>query len=162
MAMLATAAVSSAGWAGARLKAGDTAPHYVVRTFDKQVIDSSELAGQVVIVNRWAVWCGPCKEELPTLDAYYRAHAKDGLRIFAVTVDQTVPDYGLRRLSSALAFPLAHAVKGPFPDSDAVPTSYVIDRHGVVRLVQVGAFTAQSLDATIGPLLAESAAAPGH
>jgi thiol-disulfide isomerase/thioredoxin len=158
MMIVAAAATALAASAIANpTKVGDPVPHFVVRTFDKQVVDSNDLAGKVVIINRWAVWCGPCKQELPALDAYYRAHAKDGLRIFAVTVDQTVPDYQLHPLSAALAFPLAHAVKGPFPETEGVPTNYVIDRRGVVRYIQAGAFDAASLDAVIGPLLAQPA-----
>lgn len=155
-AALVAAAVGTA--AGARLKVGDAVPHYVVHAFGKQTIDSKDLAGQVVIINRWAVWCGPCKQELPALDAYYRAHAKDGLHVFAVTVDDTVPDYKLTGLSSVLAFPLAHSVHGPFPDQEAVPTNYVIDRNGIVRYAKAAAFDAETLDQVIGPLLAEKAA----
>jgi cytochrome c biogenesis protein CcmG, thiol:disulfide interchange protein DsbE len=150
-------ALLSAPAEAAKLHVGDPVPHFSVRTFDKQVVDSDNLRGQVVIVNRWAIWCGPCKQELPELDAYYRKHAKEGLRIFAVTVDQTVSDSALDHgLSRFLAFPLAHAVKGPFPEKEGVPTNYVIDRKGIVRFIQAGAFDAQSLDAVIGPLLAEA------
>ncbi len=155
LAVLAVALVASAS--SARMKIGDPAPHYTVRTFDKQDVDSTALRGQVVIINRWATWCGPCKRELPELDTYYRAHAKDGLRIFAVTVDDSVPEYKLKPLSSVLAFPLAHSVRGGFPELEGVPTNYVIDRNGIVRYAQAAAFTAETLDQVIGPLLAESA-----
>jgi cytochrome c biogenesis protein CcmG, thiol:disulfide interchange protein DsbE len=160
MAVMATATILGGSAIASSPKVGDPVPHFIVRTFDKQVVDSNDLAGKVVIINRWAVWCGPCKQELPALDAYYRAHAKDGLRIFAVTIDQSVPDYRLHPLSAALAFPLAHAVKGPFPETEGVPTNYVIDRRGVVRYIHAGAFDAASLDAVVGPLLAQPASPP--
>lgn len=145
--------------ASAHLKPGDAIPKFTVSTFDKQKITSDQLKGQVVIINLWATWCGPCKKELPALDAYYREHAKDGLRVFAVTTEDSVPDYMLEKISSVLAFPLTHRVAGRgFDVLDGVPTSYVIDRKGVVRYAKAGAFDAASLDEVIGPLLAEPAA----
>jgi thiol-disulfide isomerase/thioredoxin len=155
-AMLLIAAPATA----ARLKVGDPAPHFVVRTFDRQQVDSDTLKGQVVIINRWATWCGPCRKELPTLDTYYRAHARDGLRIFAVTVESSVPDYKLAQLSSVLAFPLAHSVHGGFPELEGVPTNYVIDRHGIIRYAEANAFDEATLEQVIGPLLAEPVPAP--
>jgi cytochrome c biogenesis protein CcmG, thiol:disulfide interchange protein DsbE len=144
----------------AKNKVGDPAPHFTVRTFDRQDIDSATLRGQVVIINRWATWCGPCKKELPELDAYYRAHATNGLRIFAVTVDDSVPEDRLKPLSAMLAFPLAYSVRGGFPELDGVPTNYVIDRNGIVRYAQADAFDAAKLDRIVGPLLAEPAPSP--
>ncbi len=141
----------------AKSRVGDPAPHFTVRILDGQVIDSAALKGQVVIINRWATWCGPCKQELPALDAYYRVHARDGLRIFAVTVDDSVPESRLKPLSAMLAFPLAHSVHGGFPELEGVPTNYVIDRQGIIRYAEANAFTAAQLDAVIGPLLAEPA-----
>jgi cytochrome c biogenesis protein CcmG/thiol:disulfide interchange protein DsbE len=146
-----------AGASVAKLRVGDAAPHYVVRTFDKTDIDSADLRGQVVVINRWATWCVPCKAELPRLDAYYRAHATQGLRIFAVASEDSVADYKLRPLSAALAFPLAYRVRGGFPTLDGVPTNYVIDRTGIVRYAQAGAFDEKTLEAVLTPLLAAPA-----
>jgi thiol-disulfide isomerase/thioredoxin len=155
---MAGAALTLAGASGvaAHVKPGDPMPKFTISTFDKQKIRPDQLRGQVVIINRWATWCGPCKQELPELDTYYRLHAKDGLRIFAATTEDSVPDYLLKPLSNMLAFPLAHRVSGSaFDILDGVPTNYVIDRNGIVRYAKAGAFDAETLDAVIGPLLAE-------
>ncbi|WBO23610.1 TlpA family protein disulfide reductase [Sphingomonas abietis] len=142
------------------LHPGQAAPAYMVTMFDKQKITSDQLRGQVVMINLWATWCGPCKRELPAIDAYYRQHAKDGLRVFAVATEDSVPDYMLKPLSAMLAFPLAHRVSGSaFQTLGGVPTSYIIDRAGVVRYAKADAFDQQTLDAVVGPLLAEPAPA---
>ncbi len=140
---------------------GQVAPRYTVSTFDKQKITSDQLKGQVVIINLWATWCGPCKRELPAIDAFYREHAKEGLRVFAVTTDESTPDYMLNPISHLLAFPLAHRIPGSaFDTLGGVPTSYVIDRAGVIRYAKAAAFDQASLDEVIGPLLAQPAPAP--
>jgi len=158
-AIAALALIGTTG-AAAHLKPGDPAPQFIVDLFGKQKITSDQLRGQVVIINRWATWCGPCKRELPELDTYYRQHAKDGLRIFAVTTEDSIPDYQLKPLADVLAFPLAHRVTGSaFDIMDGVPTNYIIDRNGVIRYAKANAFDAATLDAVVGPLLAEPAPA---
>jgi cytochrome c biogenesis protein CcmG/thiol:disulfide interchange protein DsbE len=153
---LAVALLYTAVPASAAIKPGEAAPAYIVTTFDKAKTSSDQLRGQVVVINLWATWCGPCKRELPLLDAYNRAHAGQGLRIFAVATEDSVPDSFLRPLSAVLSFPLAHRVSsGKFAVLKGVPTNYVIDRRGVVRYAQAAAFDQETLDAVIGPLLAE-------
>lgn len=148
--------------ASARIKPGQPAPSYTLTTFDKTKISSEQLRGQVVILNFWATWCGPCRQELPALDHYNRDHAKDGLRVFAVATEDSVSDSYLKPLATALSFPLAHSIRGQgLAPLGAVPTNFVIDRHGVIRWAQAGAFDAETLEQVIGPLLAEPIPADG-
>ncbi|HEX9333586.1 MAG TPA: TlpA disulfide reductase family protein, partial [Anaerolineales bacterium] len=53
---------------------------------DTQGISHSlaDYRGQIVLVNLWATWCPPCKEEMPTLEAFYNKHKEEGLEIIAV------------------------------------------------------------------------------
>jgi cytochrome c biogenesis protein CcmG, thiol:disulfide interchange protein DsbE len=141
-------------------KIGSPAPPFTVTTFDKQKVSLTDLAGKVVVLNFWATWCAPCRVELPMLDAYLRRHPGTDLRLFAVTTEGSVPNSKLKPLASMLSFPLATSISGrAYGPLDGVPTNYVIDRGGIVRYAKSGAFTENTFDDVVAPLLA--APAPG-
>ncbi len=161
------AGITAAAWliAGPCLagqKIGQPASPFTVVTFDNQKISSEELRGKVMILNLWATWCGPCRNEMLVMDTYVRRHSGSDLKIFAITIDETATTAQLRPLAKALSFPLIRRLSGSGYGTigGAVPTSYVIDRAGIVRLAQAGAFTAESIDQVITPLLAEPPPAP--
>jgi cytochrome c biogenesis protein CcmG, thiol:disulfide interchange protein DsbE len=139
-------------------KIGRPAPPFTVTTFDKQRFSLTDLAGKVVVLNFWATWCAPCRVELPMLDTYLRQHASDDLKLFAVTTEGSMPNSKLKPLADVLSFPLATSISGHgYGPLDGVPTNYVIDRGGIVRYAQAGAFTEVAFDAVVKPLLAAPA-----
>src|ERR1700753_2086827 len=69
---------------------GKPAPDFQVVTFDGTKVAPSELKGQAVLLNFWATWCGPCKRELPLLDAFYRGRNQFGLKFFAVATEDSL------------------------------------------------------------------------
>ncbi|MBW8880131.1 MAG: TlpA family protein disulfide reductase [Asticcacaulis sp.] len=155
--LAAAAALPFASPALAGATIGKLAPKFTLTTFDHRKVKSSDLAGEVVVLNYWAVWCGPCKHELPELDAYVRKRGTDAPRIFAVTVDNAVSDSQLKPLAKILSFPLVTRIDSMSygPIDGAVPSTYVIDRAGVLRYGQAAAFTYASFDRLITPLLNE-------
>jgi peroxiredoxin len=124
--------------------------------------DSHTLAdyeGQVVLVNLWATWCPPCKEEMPTLQAFYDKHQKNGFVIIAVndgdpTADvlQFVKDY-------KLTFPVwldpAYIATEKVFKTLNLPSSFVIDRDGTTRLMWVGGIGRRMLEEHVTPLIVE-------
>lgn len=112
------------------------APEFALTTIEGRTIDSSRLRGNVVLVNFWATWCGPCKEEMPALKRLKESFAGKSFELLAVTTDQQVE--GIRTFVQALGleFPVlldntkdvsaAFAVRG-------LPTTVLIDRQN--RLV---------------------------
>ncbi len=112
--------------------------------------------GQVVLVNNWATWCPPCKMEMPELQAYYSAHEADGFVVVAIEsgepADQVasfVNDYGI-------SFPVWLDPQGAALDAFQnwnLPSSYIIDRDGIVRLSWTGGINLQTLEQYVTPLL---------
>ena len=134
-------------------KVDDVAPDFHATLFDGRKVSLADYRGQVLIINFWATWCGPCRRELPLINAYYKLMQPHGLAVLAATSEDRVSDYQLKPLQGALAFPLAHSVHGPYRDLDALPTNYVIDRAGVVRYARAAAFSLDALNAVLVPLL---------
>jgi len=137
-------------------KIGQIAPNAQFTTVKGEKFDLAALRGKVVVINFWATWCGPCRRELPLLDAYYRAQKDHGLVVLAATTEDSVPDYQMQKLFAVLSITPLHRLKGPYgPIHNSVPTNFVIDRAGVVRFAQAGAFTLDELNEVLVPLLKE-------
>lgn len=119
----------------------------------------ADYGGQVVLVNLWATWCPPCKEEMPTLQAFYDKHRAAGFEIIAINdgdpkadVLQFVEEYDLT--FPVWLDPTYIATEKAFNTLN-LPTSYVIDRKGTIRLTWVGGISSQMLDRHVTPLIME-------
>jgi cytochrome c biogenesis protein CcmG, thiol:disulfide interchange protein DsbE len=154
---VAAAALPAAALAGPPARVGQPAPDFALTTFDKRKLTRADLKGKVVVINYWATWCGPCKSEMPMMSAVHMALKARGLEIFGVTTEDSVPDYKLKKLASVLSYPLVSRFKGSgYPMLDGVPTSYVIDRRGIVRYAKAGSFQGDDFARLVVPLLNEA------
>ena len=160
---IAAGAATLARPAAATPAIGKPAPGFTLWTFDHKKFTRADLLGNVVVLNYWATWCGPCRQELPLIDAYVRAYKKkfqrDDLKVFAVTIDNSVSDAELKPLAGALSFPLMSRLDS-FSYGEingAVPSNYVIGRDGVLRYARAGSFTFDVLNEVLPPLLSQAA-----
>jgi cytochrome c biogenesis protein CcmG, thiol:disulfide interchange protein DsbE len=140
----------------AAVKEGQPAPPFTLRMIKGGTVSLDELRGTVIVLNFWATWCVPCRTELPTLDRYYELRKDAGLRVYAVTTEDSLKPYQLKKLFDVLHIEPVRSIKGPYDVLDGgVPTNIVIDRSGAVRYAKAGAFTLDSLNALLVPLLNE-------
>jgi len=119
------------------------APDFLLETLDGGTLRLSDLQGKAVLVNFWATWCQPCRSELPHLVAAYDRYRQEGLEIVAVNLQEDedtiagfVEEFGMQ-------FPVVIDRSGDVSDEYRVigiPTSYFIDRSGVVRSIYTGPF----------------------
>jgi len=117
----------------------------------------AEYRGQVVLVNLWATWCPPCKAEMPILQAYYQEHAAQGFVIVAISDGDPAPavadfvgDYGLT--FPVWLDPTYLATEKAFKIRN-LPSSFVIDRKGTIRLQWVGEIDRTALEDYVTPLI---------
>src|SRR5271154_1169281 len=131
------------------------APDFQVTTFDGRKLSLADFKGQVLVLNFWATWCGPCKKELPLLEGYYRARQQAGLKILAVATEDSLTPLQLRPLAKELTIQMVKRFKGDYGEIKMLPTNFVIDRQGILRYAQSGGFTLELLNQVLTPLLAE-------
>ena len=144
--------------ADAPVRIGERAPALIVPSLDARVFDLAALHGKVVIVNFWASWCSPCRAEMPQLDAFYRRYRARGLELLGVSVDEPADRDAVVRIMKSFSYPAAIAAAAKVNDFGApvaVPTTWIIDSHGIVRarLMAGNAITRHSLEQAVLPLL---------
>jgi thiol-disulfide isomerase/thioredoxin len=157
-AVLVGCAIPSPGGAATVAKVGKPAPPATITLFDKRKVALADLKGKVVVINHWATWCGPCKAEMPMMSAFHARYKEAGFEIFGVTTEDSLPAFQLRKLAGALSYPLSRGISGSaYPFLGGLPTSYVIDRSGIVRYARAGSFQPAEFAQIILPLLREPA-----
>ena len=157
MALVAGVFLTLAGAALAGPKVGQPAPDFTVTTFGGHTVKLSDLKGDVIVLNFWATWCGPCRQELPLLEAAFRAYNGYGFQVLAVATEDSAPERDLRKVAEKLTIPFVRHMKGPYRDLGALPTNYVIDRAGTLVYARAGAFDEASVNEILIPLLKEPA-----
>jgi thiol-disulfide isomerase/thioredoxin len=134
---------------------------HTLKSVEGRSLALGSLHGEVVVVNFWASWCGPCRKELPRLDALHAAIAGQGGRVLAVSIDSEARN--ARRFVKAHRLSLPVYVDGPDGlarklDLPHVPYTIVLDRDGSVALTTAGADdkAIETIAATTRRLLAGS------
>jgi thiol-disulfide isomerase/thioredoxin len=145
--------------ASATLDAGDAAPALAGTMLDGKPFDLAALKGKVVVLNLWATWCGPCREEMPALDGFATRYAAHGVVVIGLDEDDAKDSAEVQKVMAAFHYPAlmaANAITDDFHQPRVLPMTYVIDPQGVIRArLWPGAtpVTEASLEKAVTPLL---------
>ncbi|HEY1314455.1 MAG TPA: redoxin domain-containing protein [Steroidobacteraceae bacterium] len=139
---------------------GEPAPDFRAVTVGGTRLSLADFKGQVLVIKFWPPGCTPCKTELPILDSYYQLQKKVGLRVIAVPPANTPRWHQLQRAASALAILVIREFRGGYMALTGHPTNYVIDRAGILRYADSGAWTLEDLNRILVPLLREGVPVP--
>ncbi len=117
------------------------APDFTLRSVDGPNVRLQEQRGQVVLVNFWATWCGPCRQEMPQLNKLYDKYRAAGFNLLGINIDDDGRRAGdvVRKLG--LRFPVlldSDKAVSRLYDLSTMPTTLLIDRNGSVRHVHNG------------------------
>ena len=118
---------------------GVIAPDITVTTLEGQTMKLSELKGKRVVLDFWATWCPPCRKEIPHFAQLFNQTSRDDLVIIGISDEdaKTLRDFVKQQ---GVNYPIASAKNLPSPYSDiqAIPTTFFIDRKGVIQTVAIG------------------------
>ena len=135
---------------------GTPAPELTLTDVQGRSVSLSDYRGQWVLVNNWATWCPPCKAEMPELKSYYEAHRDEGFVIVAIESGEPADEVTAFASSYGLTFPVWLDPTGEALEAFAnfnLPSSYVIDRDGVIRMYWTGPVDVGTLEKYVTPLL---------
>ncbi len=134
---------------------GHPAPDFALQTLDGQTLQLSDLKGQAVVLNFWASWCPPCRAEMPELEQAYQEHQDNGLVVLGVNQgeQQAVADDFMQQFE--LTFPVVldqELVASRNYKVNSLPTTFFIDRNGIIRDQVTGQMNTALLDEKIGSI----------
>ena len=120
---------------------GQVAPDFVLKSATGENLRLSEYRGDVILINFWATWCGPCRQEMPILDDLYGRYQRVGFNLLGVNIDedsrramQMVQELGVN-------FPVLfdeNKEVSKLYEVEAMPVTILVDREGIVRHVHHG------------------------
>ena len=118
------------------IEEGKIAPALTAKLLDGKSFSTELARGEVVIVNFWATWCPPCRKEMPAFESYYQKHRLQGLRIIAISLDDSADVAKVREVMRDFAFEAALEGETQHKGYGRIwrmPLTFVIDRNGILR-----------------------------
>lgn len=125
---------------------GALAPDFSLMNLDGETVSLSELRGQNVLVNFWATWCGPCREEMPAIQARYN---RGDFAVLAVDFGESAQVVRGFLTEIGVDLPVLLDTDGRVQELYRVrgyPSTFFIDRRGVVRFFHIGQMSAADID----------------
>ncbi len=119
----------------------DPAPDFTLKSLGGENLKLSELRGEVVMVNFWASWCGPCRQEMPLLDQLYKRYQPMGFTILGVNVEENAGAAKKVLQEQPVSFPILFDPSNQVSELyqvSAMPSTFLVDRDGKLRFLHKG------------------------
>ena len=120
---------------------GQPAPDFTLAARDGATVSLSDLKGQVVLINFWATWCGPCRKEMPLLEQLHQRYERLGFTLLGVNVEENSGDAEHFLKETPVTFPILWDPENRVSqmyDVSAMPSTVLVDRQGNVRYLHHG------------------------
>lgn len=117
------------------------APDFTLPLAGKKKLKLSQLQGNVVMINFWASWCGPCREEMPLIEDLFQKYKKLGFVVYGVNVDANPQDAQALLKETGVSFPVGYDTKNKVSQLysvDSMPSTVMVDRKGNMRFLHRG------------------------
>ena len=128
-------------FASADMAGEGEAPNFTLESFSGETISLADYRGDVVMINFWATWCGPCREEMPILDELHSRYQRAGFQLLGVNIDDE-PQRAKNMIAElGVTFPVLFDSSKEVSELYAVqamPVSVMVDRDGQIRYVHHG------------------------
>lgn len=137
---------------------GHRAPEFTLSDPTVALVNLRDLEGQVVLINIWATWCPPCRAEMPTIQATYEQYRERGFTVLAVNQAEDATTVATFMQQFGLTFPALldsdYAVSKSY-QVRVLPSSFFVDRAGVIRAVYLGPMPRSVISGTVEQLVQE-------
>jgi len=120
---------------------GQLAPDFALKSSTGENLRLSEFRGDVVMINFWATWCGPCRQEMPLLDELYSRYQRVGFSLLGVNIDDDSGRAMDMIEELGVNFPVlfdARKEVSKLYEVEAMPVTVIVDRTGTVRYIHHG------------------------
>jgi peroxiredoxin len=117
------------------------APAFTLQSVDGKTVSLAQFKGDVVMINFWASWCGPCRQEMPLLDDIYKQYKDMGFVLLGVNVEPDSHDANTWLQKTPVSYPILYDPKSQVSQLyqvQAMPTTVIVDRQGNVRYMHNG------------------------
>jgi len=128
---------------------GEMAPDFALTDLEGNPFRLSDLRGKVVFINFWATWCPPCRAEMPEIEAIYQEYKDKGVVVIGVDVLETEDEVRQFVQRGGYSWTFVIDKTGEVAASygiAAIPTSFFIDREGIIKAVNIGAMTKRAME----------------